>query len=260
MKIALLQMEIAAGDKERNIRHAIEMLDRAAGNADVIVMPEMWTTGYDLHDLKAKATHPGDELMQRLSSFSRFRGITLVAGSMPVEFSNHNVYNTSVVFGPDGKPQAFYRKVHLFSHLAEIKLFKAGNQRICTDICGVTCGLSICYDLRFPELFRSLSQDGATLIFLPASWPWERIHPWNILTQARAIENEIFMCAVNGVGSYKGVYLCGHSMFVLPTGENVIQGDDKENIYYAEYQEDEVMKQRDCLSVWPDRRGDVYRS
>ncbi|HAT56013.1 MAG TPA: carbon-nitrogen hydrolase [Veillonellaceae bacterium] len=256
MRIAMIQMDIAAGEKERNIQHGIDLMERAAGSADVLVLPEMWTTGYDFRHLDEQVTRPGDDLMQRLSSFARYHGITLIPGSLPMSFED-GIYNTAMIIGPDGRQKACYKKVHLFSHLIESRLMKAGSESVCTPIRGVETGLAICYDLRFPELFRTLTHHGATLIILPASWPMERIYHWVILNQARAIENEIFMCSVNAVGMYRGVHLYGNSMFVSPNGTILVHGDEKENIYYADYDGDDVQRQRTDLAVWSDFRENI---
>lgn len=256
MRIALVQMHIASGDKERNILHGMDLLDRAAKEADLVALPEMWTVGYDFHHLEEQATHPGDELMERLSALARYNGVTLAAGSIPFAFPD-GIYNTSFVFGPDGRVKAVYRKVHLFSGFVEARVMKAGTEYVCAHASGVDVGLSICYELRFPEMFRALAGEGATLILMAASWPAERLSHWRILSEARAIENEVFFAAVNGVGSYKGIRLGGHSLFITPDGTVAAEGGDEEALLFGEYDHDAVLRQRKALAVWNDIKENI---
>lgn len=113
MRIAMLQMDVAEGDKERNIRHGFDLLEEAASSADVLVMPELWTIGYNFHDFKNRVTRVNDGLLDRLSSFAAYHHVTLEAGTLPIE-KEGIVKNTGLLFGPDGRIQAHYSKRHLF--------------------------------------------------------------------------------------------------------------------------------------------------
>ncbi len=256
MDLALIQMEVRPAEKEANIEHAFTLLEEAAKKADVLVLPEVWTTGYNLKYLEEQACRPDDELLERLADFARNKNIWLVSGSVPT-YDEGKIYNRTYCYGPQGQ-STYYDKVHLFSLLSEPKHFAAGRRRVTTEIGDVTAGFSICYDLRFPELYRSLAMDGATLIFVPAEWPKSRLLPWQNLNQARAIENQVYICAVNAVGTYKDNVFAGESALIAPDGEYVVRGGDREDILYASYQAERVEKVRTHMSVWADRREDIY--
>lgn len=255
-QIALIQMEVVAGEKERNVIHAFDMLEEAAVNADILVLPEMWTTGYRLQNLNEQACRPGDELLRGLAQFSHETGKWLVAGSVPT-LDAGKMYNRSYCFGPQGET-ASYDKVHLFSLLAEPTHFAAGTRRMTTQMNGVTVGLSICYDLRFPELYRSMTLDGATLMMVPAEWPTSRALPWHYLNVVRAIENQVYVCAVNAVGTYKENIFGGNSALIGPDGVDIVRAGKEETILYGTYDEAVLEKVRSQMSVWKDYRDDVY--
>lgn len=256
--LALIQMEICAGDKESNVAHARELLHEAAGNADILVLPEMWTIGYNFRKLQEQAGTDGDELYTELAAFAKERNVFLLAGSMPI-CADGKIYNRSYCFGPQGEI-ARYDKVHLFSLLAEPKHFAAGDRRVTVNMADIPTGLSICYDLRFPELYRSLALDGARLLFVPAEWPESRLLAWVELNRARAIENQVYVCAVNGVGTYRSNVFAGRSALLDPMGEYIVRGGDAEEILYGEYDSERVREVREHMSVWKDRRLDVYKN
>lgn len=236
MRIGMLQMDVAEGNKERNIRHAFDMLEEAARQANVLVMPELWTIGYNFRDFQERVTHVNDGLINRLSSFAEFHHITLAAGTLPVE-KNGIVKNMGLIFGPDGRLKAHYSKRHLFYGYLEAELMAPGTHLMCTDINGVRTGMAVCYEFYFPKMWRRMAKSGTTLVLAPASWPKVHLHQWGVLTRARAIENGMCICAVNMVGTYHGVQLGGHSMFIDPVGQVQVEGDLDEHIYYADYDE-----------------------
>ena len=126
MKIAMIQMEVDSGQKDRNIRHAFQLLEQAVPNSDVLVLPELWTIGYDFHNLDKNATRLGDSLISGLSSFANYHHVTLEAGTLPVEV-NGKISNMGIVFGPNGEIQAQYSKRHLFYGYEESKLIFSEN-------------------------------------------------------------------------------------------------------------------------------------
>ena len=136
MKIAMIQMEVDSGQKDRNIRHAFQLLEQAVPNSDVLVLPELWTIGYDFHNLDKNATRLGDSLISGLSSFANYHHVTLEAGTLPVEV-NGKISNMGIVFGPNGEIQAQYSKRHLFYGYEESKLMVPGNSLMNTEINGV---------------------------------------------------------------------------------------------------------------------------
>lgn len=234
MKIGMIQMDVAAGHMEHNIAHGFELMEEAAEHSDLVVMPELWTIGYNFHDLDKKAIQEKDSLLQKLRNLARTFGVTLIPGTLPV-MKRGKIYNTAYVIGPDGEIQGSYSKRHLFHEYLESKLMEPGRGMLCTHIQGVKCGLAICFELYFPKMFRKMSQKGTTLVIVPAQWPENHMAHWNVLARARAIENGMYICAVNMAGSYHNTSAGGHSLFVDPEGFSSFEGDGKEHIYYGVY-------------------------
>lgn len=234
MKIAMIQMEVTGGAKERNVRRAFSLMERAAARADVLVLPELWTCGYDFRTLPAEAVRMGDALAEALSDFARAHRVTLVAGTVPV-LAGGKLYNRSLIYGADGALLGSYSKHHLFAGYLEGELMTPGDALLEVEIGGISCGMGICYELYFPGMFRRMAKGGTTLFFVPASWPLTHIRRWKILAQARALENGAYVCAVNTAGSYHGVKLGGHSLFIDPEGKVLTEGDAGEGIFYGEY-------------------------
>lgn len=257
MKIALIQMKTVAYEPLLNRETAFRLMTEAAPKADVLVLPELWPIGYGLSTLQEEAVTYESELVTQLAAFAKEKQVNVVAGSVPFR-EGEKIFNRSLCFDREGCLVDEYDKVHRFSLLDEPKFFTAGRKRTTVNVDGVTCGLSICYDLRFPELYRALTLDGAKIIFVPAQWPESRKLPWLRLNQARAIENQVYICAVNGVGTYKDNVFCGNSLFIAPDGEILAQGDGGERILYGTYDEQRLRDVRAHMSVWEDRRPDVY--
>ncbi|MDD3396031.1 MAG: carbon-nitrogen family hydrolase [Acidaminococcaceae bacterium] len=258
MKIALVQMEIKEKNKQGNIEHAIEMLEEACPGRDLVVLPEIWTTGYSLGKLEEEA-EPGLDsfLMQRLSAIARQNNCNLAAGSVPMKL-NGNIYNDAIVFNRAGELVSNYGKMHLFGLYKEERFFAPGTMCRTYKLDDITCGSAICYDMRFPELFRHLALEGAEMVILPAEWPTPRGNIWRVLTQARAMENHMFMCTVNCVGQFKSEVFYGHSMLVAPDGRIIVEGGSDEDIYYGEVDWEEIVQVRKTMNVLQDIRPEFY--
>lgn len=237
MRIAMIQMEVIGGAKEWNISRAFSLMERAAARADVLVLPELWTCGYDFKTLPAEAVRMGDALTAALSDFARSHHVTLAAGTVPVMIGG-KLYNRSLIYGADGTLLGSYSKHHLFDGYIEGELMTPGDALLDIKIGGISCGMGICYELYFPGMFRRMAKRGTTLFLVPASWPLTHIRRWKILAKARALENGAYVCAVNTVGSYHGVTLGGHSLFIDPEGEVLAEGDEAEGIFCGEYDEE----------------------
>ncbi|AOH39133.1 nitrilase-related carbon-nitrogen hydrolase [Dialister pneumosintes] len=235
MKIGMIQMEAAAGNVEYNISHGFKLMEEAASSSDMVVLPELWTIGYNFHDLETKTVQIGDSLIERLCNFAKFHQITLIPGTLPMKKGKH-IYNTGFIINKKGEIQASYSKRHLFHEYLEYELMKPGTRLMVTEIDGIQCGMGICFELYFHKMFRKMSNKGVTLVIVPAAWPANHIAHWNVLAKARAIENGIYVCAVNMVGKYKDAVVGGHSMFINPEGYSSFEGDMKEHIYYGEYE------------------------
>lgn len=259
MKVSLLQMDLALGQVTENAGKAWEMLHRALEQGtEVAVLPELWTTGYDLeriHELaEEEASSP---TLARFAALAREKGLALVLGSLP-EKDCGRIYNTSWVLGPEGRVVGKYRKVHLFAPMGEPGYLSPGKELSTFELGGARCGLMICYDLRFPELCRALALRGATVIFVPSEFPKPRLHHWRTLLQARAIENQLFVVAVNRIGEDNANGFFGHSMVVDPWGEVLFEAGEEEGVWTVELDLARVEEVRRRIPCLRDRVPAVY--
>ncbi len=253
MRIAMLQTDAAADNLVRNTEHGLSLIERAAKSADWILLPELWTIGYDFHDLDKKSVSLTDSLIERLGHLARHFGVTIAAGTLPLKEHGH-ISNTMLIFSPDGNIAARYSKRHLFRSYLEGKLMTAGSELLTASVGGIPIGAAVCYELYFPKCFRQMAKKGTTLVLVPASWPLLHIEKWEILARARAIENGIYLCAVNMCGTYHGIRLGGRSLFIDPEGRVLVRGDTEEHIYYAEYDEEKYKDLGKQLAVIQDVR------
>lgn len=228
MRVSLLQMPADAAAASPDPVHLVRGWVTAAAGSDLIVLPEMWHPGYFAFDQYARAAGDTPELLAALSETAAEAGACLHAGSL-VEADDGRLYNTSVLFGPDGTELARYRKMHLFGFDSqEQRLLSPGEEVVVADTPLGRLGMAVCYDLRFPELFRRMCERGAVGFVVASAWPHPRVEAWSTLLRARAIENQAFVFACNGVGATGyGATLCGRSAVIDPWGITVASlGDD----------------------------------
>jgi omega-amidase len=259
MKMACIQMNIEFGKPETNFT-AVEkyIVEAAKANADTIVFPEMWNTGYALSHLNSLSDENGQRTKQLLTILAKKYHVNIVGGSVATKREGR-FFNTMYVATRSGEIIAQYDKAHLFKLMDEHLFMNAGASVNTFELDGTLCGGVICYDLRFPEWIRAHVLKGAKILFIPAEWPAKRIDHWQLLLQARAIENQCYVVAVNRVGSDPGNDFNGHSMVIAPWGELLISGQSNEGIYYAELDLHEVETVRNAIPVFQDRRTDLYQ-
>ncbi|NQS92371.1 MAG: carbon-nitrogen family hydrolase [Chloroflexi bacterium] len=256
--IALAQLELNLGDPEGNFLKADLTVEKAAKDgADLVLLPELWACGFDLDQADQYASSLQEGWFHRMQTMAREHRIAL-GGSM-IEEDNGKKFNTFALFGQDGSLLGSYRKIHLFQKLDEEKYLQAGSKLDLIDTPWGKTGLAICYDLRFPEVFRAYASNGAEVILLVAEWPQRRIEHWNILLKARAIENQLIIAAVNKVGISQGKKLGGYSAVIDPMGEILVQGGEQEDLLLVKINLGEVEKVRRWMPVLRDRKPDVYQ-
>jgi predicted amidohydrolase len=250
-------MDVPQGQPEANLARARAFAAQAQeAEADLLLLPELWLHGYDLKRAESWASPLGEGGFAEMASLAREFGIHL-AGSL-LERHEDGVSNTAVLYGPDGQLLGSYRKMHLFRLMQEPRYLTPGTHAtICPTPWGST-GLGICYDLRFPELFRTMALAGAKLFVIPAQWPVKRLEAWLLLARARAVENELIVAACNRVGGDEGVSFPGRSIVVDPWGNKIVEGDDQERLLVAEADLREIEKARRYLTVYKDRRPAAY--
>lgn len=214
---AAIQFDVRRGNLESNLaiaKRRIRML--AKKGVKLLVLPEMWSVGFANQRLAALSeTTPG--VLADLSDMARQLKVVIV-GSLPEKQGIH-VYNTAYAIDTDGSIAGTYRKVHLFSPTAEDAHFQPGRKTVVAQTSLAPIGLMICYDLRFPELCRSLTLRGALLVAIPAQWPAQRVAVWDVLLRARALENQLFILGANRCGTDGETAFGGHSRIISPDGE-----------------------------------------
>lgn len=260
LRIACGQMDIALGDKETNLEAAVNMVHEAARRkADVLVLPELFTTGYCLDQAHLLAESSNGHSLELLGDVAgRFR-VFLVAGSI-LERRNKKLYNTCHLIGKDGRALGYYDKLHLFPPFDEHQYLSPGNELgvFQTDL-GIF-GVMICFDIRFPELARLQANSGAQVIFCPAEFPAERIAVWATLLRARAIENQVYFIGCNRVGSDGKTIFGGRSAIIDPQGTTLAQADDTQQLIDATINFETVTNTRKELPLKKLRRKDIFRA
>ncbi len=252
---AAVQFNIIIGDINTNLDTAITALRQVAQQgATLAVLPEMWSCGYDYRHLKELAQET-PRVLQQLQTECSALGIVTV-GSLP-ELDQGTIYNTAYVIDK-GEIKASYRKMHLFSTMKEDQYLGAGNSSLVVDTSIGRIGVAICYDLRFPELFRKLALEGAEIICIPAEWPKPRQEHWQTLLRARAIENQLFVIAANCCGIQGKLDFFGLSQLISPLG-NVLERAGEENAtLVANFDFSEMEQYRQRIDILNDRRSDIY--
>ncbi len=255
LSVSALQFNLAVGNIDSNLAKGFAALRRVAEQgAQLAVLPEMWSCGYDYRNLVALAQQT-PRVLERWQQVCRETGLVCV-GSLP-EPGNGRIYNTAYVIDR-GELVASYRKLHLFSTMQEDRFLAAGDGTLVAETSIGRLGVAICYDLRFAELFRKLALEGAEIICLPAEWPKPRQEHWNTLLRARAIENQLFVVASNCCGVQGKLDFFGHSQLISPLGHLLAVAGEEETELLAEFDFAEMETYRQQIDILGDRRADIY--
>lgn len=259
-KIALIQMNVALGDIEKNYTHAEELMTKAATEGtDILVLPETWNTGFfPKENLKELADAEGKRTKAFLSAFAKKHTLYIMGGSVST-LREGKIYNTSYTVNREGEIINEYTKIHGFSPSGEPDFYTGGTQINTFTIDGITCATIVCYDLRFCELVRLLAIHGVDLLFVPAHWPLIRKHHWVTLNTARAIENQFFLCAVNACGKAEDTQYGGNSLLLDPWGETLCHLGENEEIAHGTIDLDILKDIRERIHVFRDRRPELYK-
>ncbi|MBP2653439.1 MAG: nitrilase [Firmicutes bacterium] len=261
MKTALIQMNIKLGDVATNQAKADTLMTAGLKEgAKLFVLPELWTTGYKLENIFEFAEPENGPTITMLRHFAISHQVEIIAGSL-AEKAGDKIYNTAYTIDRRGEIVAKYRKIHLFGLglMNEKDYLSSGNTQEIFDLSTGKAGLIICYDLRFTELPRALALKGCRTLFVPAQWPAARGQHWLTLTLARAIENQMFVIAVNRVGSDSNTTFFGNSLAVSPWGEILAQGSASEEqtiIVDIDFSLVDDVRQR--IPIFTDRRPECY--
>lgn len=262
MRAALVQVASPVGESVGARRDRVGGMLSDARGADLVVLPELWLPGYFHFDAYAELAEPLDgDTVTAAREWAVTLGCYLHMGSIVERDEQGNLYNTTVLIGPDGRLIHSYRKIHVFGYRSrEAGLLTPGDQvaTVATDFGRV--GTTTCYDLRFPELYRALIDAGAETVVVCSAWPAERIAHWRLFTSTRAVEEQVLLIACNAVGEQAdGVRLAGHSRIVNPWGELLLEAGEDEGVTFCDVDTAVVADARSEFPVLADRRLDSSR-
>jgi predicted amidohydrolase len=261
VKIAAAQIACSLGDVDANVRKIRDFSERAKdAGAELIVFPEMADTGYAMPVIQACARPWTEGAVPELQKIAKDHAIAIVCGVS--ERDGDSIYNSQVFIDANGKVIGSYRKTHLFTGvpIGEDKCFSPGNELKSFPFGGLRLGLSICYDLRFPEVYRLLAIEEEVNVFvLSSAWPFPRVEHFRVLATARAIENQSYMIVSNRVGTDDGVTCCGSSAIIDPYGVTLASAStDREELVLAEVSKEAISAVRNKMAVFAQRRPDLY--
>ncbi len=255
VKTAAVQFTIALGEIEPNLAHVRSELARLAeAGTRLVVLPEMWATGFAYKQLNELAQRTAG-IVGELALLSRQYGMVIV-GSLP-EPHDGKVYNTAYVLD-NGELKGTYRKIHLFSLMQEDRSFDGGDSWLLVETSVGKLGVFICYDLRFPELARRLAVEGAEVLVVPGEWPKPREEHWRTLLRARAIENQLFVVSANCCGIVGKLDFFGMSMIIGPKGEVLAEGGYEPTAVSATIDFGEMAAWREQIPCFNDRKPEYY--
>jgi predicted amidohydrolase len=273
MHLTCVQLHVEGGDVRGNVRRAHEAIDdAAAAGADLVVLPELFNVGYFAFDAyQRRAESLTGPTLSDLSTLAADHGVALLGGSIVEDLgatrrdtdaetpAPEGLSNTAVLFDDTGDRRAVYRKRHLFGYgSAEPELLTPGeSQGVATLTLGddeVTVGITTCYDVRFPEQFRTLAEAGCELVCVPSAWPYPRVEHWSLLPRARAVENQFYMATANGAGTFEEATLLGRSTVYDPEGHALASTGDDPGLVSATVDPGRVAAVRESFPAWHDRR------
>jgi len=262
MKIAVAQISCSLGDPEANLLKVRDFSRRAKElEAELIVFPEMTDTGYSMPVIRAHANHWTRGFVPGLQEVARKLSIAIVSGVS--ERDGSSIYNSQVFIDSNGNIPVKYRKTHLYA-VAPVKeqtTFASGDAFATFALGGLRFGFSICYDLRFPEMYRKLVvEENVGAFIVSSAWPFPRVEHFRTLAMARAIENQSYVVASNRVGKDDDLWFCGSSAIIDPRGVVIAAASaDREEVIHADLSEDLVLSVRSRVESLAHRRQDLYK-
>src|SRR5256714_4988202 len=262
MKIAAVQLACTLGDVQANLNKIRDFCRRAKQEGvDLIVFPEAADTGYSMPVIREQAKPWTEGAVPALQEMAKEFALTIVSGVS--ERAGDRIYNSQVFIDPRGEITASYRKTHLFvlPPNDESTCYKPGDKFVSVAASGFQFGLSICYDLRFPEVARALTLEyGATVLLVSSAWPLPRVAHLRALAIARAIENQTYLVLANRTGVDAGVTCCGTSAILDPSGAVLASASgDREELLIADISPETIGEVRNQIPVFAHRRPDLYR-
>jgi predicted amidohydrolase len=257
VRASLIQIAVETDESVDSRRRRVAALVREQADAELVVLPELWPVGaFAYQQFEQEAESPAGPTYEAMAGAARDAGVWLHAGSVVEKAADGTLYNTALVISPAGELAASYRKIHRFGFdKGEAVMMGAGEELVTVSVAaGLTLGLATCYDLRFPELFRGLTDAGAQALVVPAGWPARRRDHWTLLARARAVENQAYVLACGTAGTHAGVEQAGHSIVVDPWGEVLAEAGPDEEVITVDLDPAKVEKTREVFPALKDRR------
>jgi omega-amidase len=261
MKLAVAQISCSLGDPEANLSKVRDFSHRAKdAGAELIVFPEMADTGYSMRVIEAHANDWTSGFVPALREIARVLSIAIVSGVS--ERVDSSIYNSQIFVDAEGDIAAKYRKTHLYAvePVEEQTCFASGNAFASFALGRLRFGFSICYDLRFPEMYRKLTiEQNVSAFVISSAWPFPRVEHFRTLAVARAIENQSYVVASNRVGKDDDLWFCGSSAIVDPRGVIIAAASaDREEVIQADLSQELVFSVRNRVRSLAHRRRDLY--
>ncbi|MCD2491117.1 carbon-nitrogen hydrolase family protein [Lacrimispora sp. NSJ-141] len=266
-KVSMIQMRVRKTKEDSLIAAGEKIKAAARDGADFVILPEMFACPYETENFPVYAEDENGESVRRLSSAAAENHVYLIGGSLPERDDAGKIYNTSFVFDREGRIIAKHRKSHLFDidikggqYFKESDTLTPGDKATVFSTEFGMMGLCICYDIRFPELFRRMVEDGANMVFCPAAFN-RTTGPrhWELLFRSRAVDNQIFVAGISPAADENASYIAyGHSILVSPWGEILYEAGEDESILTKTIDLTEVERVREQLPLLKHRRKEIY--
>jgi omega-amidase len=257
LRIALAQMQVHLGEPKRNVAQMVKWTEEASKRgAHIVVFPELWPSGYALEQAQELSQTLNQGLFAQVAGLAKQHQIS-ITGSM-LEKRGQEASNSAAFFASNGQMMGVYRKIHLFHLMSEDRYLQPGSSPLVMELPWGKTAMAICYDLRFPELFRRYGLEGAELVIIPAEWPMTRIDHWRNLLITRAIENQCYVVGVNTAGTSGETLFGGHSMIIDPWGKIVVEMGEDPGLVTGEIELARVQQVREYMRVFDDRRPETY--
>jgi predicted amidohydrolase len=261
MRVGVAQLEVELGDRRKNFAGMARWMEhniRPSVSPIVLALPELWDVGYCLSDAAKYADHNGEQAIEFLSAMARQYETWFAGGSVLVE-DDGKFFNRSFIVNTKGEVVSTYDKVHLLPFItSERGILTGGNRAAVYDIDGVPCGNVICYDIRFPEWIRAYALMGIDVLFVCGQWLKKRMDLWRTMLRAHAIENTVYVVAVNCAGMSGDILYGGGSIVCAPDGGVLFEGTDAPEAGFVELDLNALAETREFLKVFESRVPDMY--
>lgn len=258
-QVKIIQLSItdheSRSDRFNRVENYFSEISAGENKPLIVMLPEIWATGFfNFEKYYQECEALEGETYTRLAPWAEKMGSYILAGSI-IEKEGNDLYNTALLINPNGSIAGSYRKIHLFGYKSkETEMLTAGSDLYLLKTKYGTWGLSICYDLRFPELYRKMSEDGVDLFLVVSAWPGARIGHWELFNRVRALENLSYLVSCNCAGRLKGCLFGGSSMVVDPWGDVIARAGVNEEVLTAEIDPGKVAAVRSEFTALKDRQ------